>query len=154
MAVQRTALESAAVLGMARPTLSLKLLYHIRRWVQESLPFTKESAAPGMPAKVEPLPVTALSPLTSVTALSMAACIRGSGQDEAAASTTYTMLNYVSREAEPASINATLAVITRLAHHLRTPSFTALLISLLLQRTDGHALLPLSLQFSQWLIHL
>ena len=148
MAVQRTALESAAVLGMARPTLSLKLLYHIRRWVQESLPFTKESAAPGMPAKVEPLPVTALSPLTSVTALSMAACIRGSGQDEAAASTTYTMLNYVSREAEPASINATLAVITRLAHHLRTPSFTALVISLLLQRTEGHGHLPISILFS------
>ena len=45
----------------------------------------------------------------------MAACIRASGQDEAAASTMYTMLNHVSREAHAIIVHTTLAVLTRLA---------------------------------------
>ena len=130
VALQCTALEGAAVLAHVRPTLSLKLLHHVRRWVQA------------------PTSVATLDAHADLAAESMAACIRASGQDEAAASTMYTMLSHVSREAHAMVVHTTLAVLTRLAREMRVPSYTALVVSLLLQRTQAPGQLPTGMVFS------
>ena len=130
VASQCAALEGAAVLAHVRPTLSLKLLHHIRRWVQA------------------PTSVATLDAHADLAAACMAACIRASGQDEAAASTMYTMLNHVSREAHAIIVHTTLAVLTRLAREMRVPSYTALVVSLLLQRTQAPGQLPIGIVFS------
>lgn len=130
VAWQCTALEGAALLAHVRPTLSLKLLHHLRRWVQA------------------PTSIATVDMHADLAAQSMAACIRASGQDEAAASTMYTMLNHVSRDAHPMVVNTTLAVLTRLAREIRVPSYTALVVSLLLQRTEGPGQLPTGMVFS------
>lgn len=133
--LQHAALDGVAILARAKPAWAVTLVQHLRRWVQLPLPLLEADAASG-------------SPLLTACASSMATCMSVSGKPDLATSTTYSLLNHLSREsthASPAIVASTLAVVTRLARHMASPSFTSLVTSLLLQRLEGHGRLPTGL---------
>jgi len=133
--LQRAALEGVAVLGRVYPAQVPGLLAHVRRWTALPLQLLEADLASG-------------ATLLDTAAASLVACMRAGGAEpiDLAVSTTYALLNHLTRDtvvagAAPASVlvNSTLTVVAGLALHLRTPSFTALVVSLLLQRLEGHS---------------
>ncbi|WFD19950.1 1-phosphatidylinositol 4-kinase [Malassezia caprae] len=131
-ALQRAALEGVAVLGRVYPAHVPGLLAHVRRWTALPLQLLEADLAGG-------------APLLDTAAASMVACMRAASAEptDLAVSTTYALLNHLSRDpgaGAPASVlvSSTLTVVAALALHLRSPPFTALVVSLLLQRLEGH----------------
>ena len=134
-ALQRAAVEAMAVLAHAQPTAAPTLLHHVRDFVQLPLPLFQRDMACG-------------SPLLAASARSMASCIDASQQRDLAASSVYAMLNRVSTGGCAAA--ATITAVADLARALDEPSFTVLVVSLLLQRLDGTGRLPVA----EVLVHL
>lgn len=133
--LQRAALESVAVLGRVYTGQVPSLLTMVRRWAALPLQLLEADLASG-------------APLLDTAAASMVTCMRYSASEptDVAMSTTYALLNRVTRDtsgagAAPASVlvSSTLTLVAGLAQHLRTPSFSALVVSLLLQRLEGHS---------------
>lgn len=132
--LQRAALESVAVLGRVYPGQAPGLLAHVRRWTALPLPLLEADLAGS-------------ATLLHTAAASMAVCIRAGAREPAdlAVTTAYALLNHLTRDTSepgeaPASVlvSSTLTVVAGLALHIRSPSFTALVVSLLLQRLEGH----------------
>jgi len=128
-ALQRAALEGVAVLGRVYPAQVPGLLAHVRRWTALPLQLLEADLASG-------------APLLDTAAASMVACMRAGTAEptDLAVSTTYALLNHLTRDTGASVlVSSTLTVVAGIALHLRTPSFTALVVSLLLQRLEGHS---------------
>lgn len=140
--LQRSALESAAVLALVRPSTVQVLVPMLRRFVQRPLPLLEADLASG-------------SPLLTTAGTTLGVCVQQQDAD-APASLTYALLNLVARDAELAEQSApparaarngrmtsgpqgivvcsTVVVIVALAKALGDVHYTVLAISLLLQR--------------------
>ena len=141
----RAALEGVAVLAQTHSALVPQLMQLVRHFIARPSPVLEADLASG-------------APLVHAAARSLAACVAAAGQEDVAVSTTYALLAHVggtrdtdldtsasadaagageARSSRDVTVASVLRLVTSLAEELALPSFTTLLISLLLQRVQG-----------------